>query len=192
MPPFKIYVGNLPPQARSSDLRELFEKFGRVVECDILKDYGFVHMDYSNDGKAAIAGLNDTYWKGARIRVAVSTTRTHKGEPSVHRAKRRRDYTPERSKRNRSSRSRRSRSRSRSRNYSPPPLPLHHAPRSPPSPPLPPPPPPPPHHHYRHSRRHSDDYDNHNDYHHHHSHPHRSSHKERPSRSPRSPPTRLG
>jgi RNA recognition motif-containing protein len=63
MAPFKIYVGNLPPGARSGDLRDLFEKFGPVLECDILKDFGFVHMDFSNDAKAAIAALNDTFWK---------------------------------------------------------------------------------------------------------------------------------
>lgn len=82
MTPVKIYVGNLTTAARSCDLKELFEKFGRVVECDILKDFGFVHMENLNDAKAAIAGLNDTVWKGSRVRVELSTTRTQKGEPS--------------------------------------------------------------------------------------------------------------
>ncbi len=80
--PIKIYVGNVPTSARNSELKELFEKFGKVVECDILKEFGFVHMEDTNDAKAAIAGLNDTLWKGARIRVELSTTKTNKGEPS--------------------------------------------------------------------------------------------------------------
>ncbi len=80
--PIKIYVGNVPPSARNSELKELFEKFGKVVECDILKEFAFVHMDDSNDAKAAIAGLNDSVWKGGRIRVELSTTKTNKGEPS--------------------------------------------------------------------------------------------------------------
>jgi RNA recognition motif-containing protein len=79
--PIKIYVGNVPVVARNSELKELFEKFGKVVECDILKDFAFVHMDDTNDAKAAIAGLHDTLWKGARLRVELSTTRTNKGEP---------------------------------------------------------------------------------------------------------------
>ena len=79
--PIKIYVGNVPVAARTVELQELFEKFGKVVECDILKDFAFVHMDDTNDAKAAIAGLHDSLWKGARIRVELSTTRTNKGEP---------------------------------------------------------------------------------------------------------------
>jgi len=81
--PIKIYVGNVPSSARNSELKELFEKFGKVVECDILKEFAFVHMDDTNDAKAAIAGLNDSLWKGSRIRVELSTTKTSKGEPSL-------------------------------------------------------------------------------------------------------------
>ena len=39
-------------------------------------------MDDTNDAKAAIAGLNDSLWKGARVRVELSTTKSSKGEPS--------------------------------------------------------------------------------------------------------------
>lgn len=76
----KIYVGNVPPKALNSELKELFEKFGKVVECDILKEFAFVHMEEVSDAKAAIAGLNDTLWKGNRIRVEISTTKVNKGE----------------------------------------------------------------------------------------------------------------
>ncbi|CAF1036613.1 unnamed protein product [Brachionus calyciflorus] len=78
----KIYVGNIPTAARNSELKDLFEKFGKVCECDILKDFAFVHMQDTSDAKAAIAGLHDTLWKGSRIRVEISTTKTNKGEPS--------------------------------------------------------------------------------------------------------------
>ncbi len=84
--PIKIYVGNIPQSARNSELKELFEKFGKVVECDILKEFAFVHMEDTNDAKAAIAGLNDSLWKGSRIRVELSTTKTNKGKcrtPSI-------------------------------------------------------------------------------------------------------------
>lgn len=40
--PTKIFIGNLGSNCRSEDLRELFEKYGKVTECDVLKNFGFV------------------------------------------------------------------------------------------------------------------------------------------------------
>ena len=81
----KLYVGNVAVSARNCELKELFEKFGAVAECDILKEFAFVHMASENDARAAIAGLNDSVWKGGRLRVELSTTRTQKGEPAAKR-----------------------------------------------------------------------------------------------------------
>jgi RNA-binding protein 4 len=39
---FKIFVGNLSSNAAVGDVRPLFEKYGKVVECDVMKNYGFV------------------------------------------------------------------------------------------------------------------------------------------------------
>jgi RNA-binding protein 4 len=39
---FKIFVGNLSSNAAVGDIRPLFEKYGKVVECDVMKNYGFV------------------------------------------------------------------------------------------------------------------------------------------------------
>lgn len=39
---FKIFVGNLSSNTTATDVKPLFEKFGKVVECDIMKNYGFV------------------------------------------------------------------------------------------------------------------------------------------------------
>lgn len=103
--PIKIYVGNVPQTARNSELKELFEKFGKVVECDILKEFAFVHMDDTNGAKAAIAGLNDSLWKGSRIRVELSTTKTSKGEPS-HRFRNHEDSSIDRIRRRSSDRER--------------------------------------------------------------------------------------
>ena len=74
MAPLKLFVGNVPPRVNKSDLIDLFEKYGRVDECDILKDFAFVHMRYTTDGKAAISALDRTNWRGFRLRVEVSTT----------------------------------------------------------------------------------------------------------------------
>ncbi len=38
----KIFVGNLDEGARADELRALFEQFGQVTECDIIKNFGFV------------------------------------------------------------------------------------------------------------------------------------------------------
>ena len=40
--PTKLYVGNIPSSVSSRELTELFEKYGKVMECDIIKDYAFV------------------------------------------------------------------------------------------------------------------------------------------------------
>ena len=38
----KLYVGNLPDEAKEKDLRDLFQAFGDVSEVAILRGYGFV------------------------------------------------------------------------------------------------------------------------------------------------------
>ena len=38
----KIFLGNLSEAATADDVRPLFEEFGRVVEADVIKNYGFV------------------------------------------------------------------------------------------------------------------------------------------------------
>lgn len=40
--PTKLYIGNISPSVSSTELKELFEKYGKVLECDIVKDYAFV------------------------------------------------------------------------------------------------------------------------------------------------------
>lgn len=39
---FKLFIGNLADKTTANDLRPLFEKYGKVVECDVVKNYGFV------------------------------------------------------------------------------------------------------------------------------------------------------
>ncbi|XP_074655022.1 RNA-binding protein lark-like [Tubulanus polymorphus] len=68
----KVFVGSLPSCCRKGDLQALFEKYGRVVECDIVKDYGFVHFETPDDAKAAVAGLNDSEFQDATIKVELS------------------------------------------------------------------------------------------------------------------------
>lgn len=38
----KIFLGNLSSDTTAEKVRPLFEKYGEVVECDVLKNFGFV------------------------------------------------------------------------------------------------------------------------------------------------------
>src|SRR4030043_2419237 len=64
----KLFVGGLPYTVTSSQLEEIFSKFGKVVSCDLITDkysgqskgFGFVEMDNDKDADEAIKGLNGT------------------------------------------------------------------------------------------------------------------------------------
>ncbi|XP_065567530.1 RNA-binding protein 4.1-like isoform X2 [Artemia franciscana] len=72
---FKIFLGNLAEGVSNEDVRPLFEKYGEIVECDIVGSFGFVHMRNADEGKAAIADLNGHFIKGKNMRVEASTSR---------------------------------------------------------------------------------------------------------------------
>lgn len=72
-PKTKIFVGRLPENAQSQDLRRLFERYGTVTECDILNRYGFVHMKTEEQAAQAIEGLHNCNFMGSLISVEAST-----------------------------------------------------------------------------------------------------------------------
>lgn len=37
---FKLFIGNLDENTKAGELRPLFEKYGTVLECDLIKNYG--------------------------------------------------------------------------------------------------------------------------------------------------------
>lgn len=41
-PTTKIFVGNLTDNTKAPQVRALFAKYGTVLECDIVRNYGFV------------------------------------------------------------------------------------------------------------------------------------------------------
>ena len=43
--PVKIFIGNLNENTTGNDLRPLFERYGRVTECDVVRNYGFVVIE---------------------------------------------------------------------------------------------------------------------------------------------------
>ncbi|XP_045475885.1 RNA-binding protein lark [Harmonia axyridis] len=74
-PTTKIFVGNLTDNTKAPEIRELFKRFGTVVECDIVRNYGFVHLESSGDVNEAIKELNGTMVDGQPMKVQISTSR---------------------------------------------------------------------------------------------------------------------
>nr|XP_009301353.1 RNA-binding protein 4.1 isoform X2 [Danio rerio] len=60
----KLHVGNISSSCTNQELRAKFEEYGPVVECDIVKDYAFVHMERVEDAMEAISGLDNTAFQG--------------------------------------------------------------------------------------------------------------------------------
>ncbi|CAL8240403.1 unnamed protein product [Merluccius merluccius] len=71
----KLHVSNLGEGSTHEELKGKFEEFGAVVECDIVKDYAFVHMERMEDAMAAIDKLDNTAFKGKLMNVQLSTSR---------------------------------------------------------------------------------------------------------------------
>jgi RNA recognition motif-containing protein len=79
----KLFVGGLPYSVSSSQLEEIFSKFGKVISCDVINDrysgqskgFGFVEMQKDEEADEAIKKLNDTQLEGRRIAVNVARPR---------------------------------------------------------------------------------------------------------------------
>lgn len=73
----KIFVGNLTEKTRSAEVRTLFEKYGTVLECDVIRNYGFVHLEIMDNLNIndAIRELNGMVVDGQALKVQVSTSR---------------------------------------------------------------------------------------------------------------------
>lgn len=72
---FKLFIGNLDEKTNVNEIRPLFEKYGKVVECDIVKNYGFVHFEKESDGREAMQNLNGYQINGQSIKVETSKSR---------------------------------------------------------------------------------------------------------------------
>jgi RNA recognition motif-containing protein len=72
----KIYVGNLAPETREGEVRDLFAAHGTVRSLRLVSDiftgacrgFGFVEME-GHEARAAIAALNGAMFKGQPIKV---------------------------------------------------------------------------------------------------------------------------
>lgn len=81
-----IFVARLSYQTTEDQLRQLFEAFGTVTSVKIIfdkmegrsKGYGFVEMEDDEEGRQAIAALNDKEVDGRNIVVKESEPREPK------------------------------------------------------------------------------------------------------------------
>ncbi|KAL1121988.1 hypothetical protein AAG570_003396 [Ranatra chinensis] len=80
---FKIFVGNLSDKTTTNDIRPLFEKYGKVVECDVVKNYGFVHMEHEEGGRDAIQNLNGYLVNDQAMKVEAATSRKGPNTPTT-------------------------------------------------------------------------------------------------------------
>ncbi|XP_033839361.1 RNA-binding protein 4.3 [Periophthalmus magnuspinnatus] len=68
----KIFVGNLSTEATQDELKELFEQYGSVMECSIIKNFAFVHMDDRKAATKAIKSLHHYVLHGTPMNVEAS------------------------------------------------------------------------------------------------------------------------
>ncbi|XP_028835184.1 RNA-binding protein 4.3 [Denticeps clupeoides] len=77
--PVKLHVANVEKGA-ADELRALFEEYGTVSECSVVKNFAFVHMPNSEEAMDAMKGLTNTEFQGKRIHVQISKSRPRGGE----------------------------------------------------------------------------------------------------------------
>ena len=73
----RLFVGGLPFSVTSSQLEEMFSKFGKVNSADVITDrdsgrskgFGFVEMEKVDEAEEAIKKLNETELEGRKIAV---------------------------------------------------------------------------------------------------------------------------
>mgnify|MGYP002716472551 FL=1 len=68
-PTTKVFVGNLTDNTKAPQVRALFAKYGTVVECDIVRNYGFVHIESSDNVNECIRELNGYILDGQPMKV---------------------------------------------------------------------------------------------------------------------------
>lgn len=78
--PMKLHIANVE-KGHEKELQELFEEYGTVSECAIVKNFAFVHMPNSDEAMDALEGLDNTEFAGKRIHVQVSKSRPRGGAP---------------------------------------------------------------------------------------------------------------
>ncbi|EFP05700.1 CRE-RNP-1 protein [Caenorhabditis remanei] len=72
--PSKLFVGNLPDNVDSNKLKQVFQPFCKVTECDIVKNYAFVHIE-EDDVDSIITRLTGYSIEGKVVNIKKSTSK---------------------------------------------------------------------------------------------------------------------
>ncbi|KAK6056634.1 hypothetical protein COOONC_05860 [Cooperia oncophora] len=70
----KLFVGNLADTVDSTKLKQVFQQFTKVTECDVVKNYAFVHIE-DDDVQSIINRLNGYNLEGKSIHIQLSTSK---------------------------------------------------------------------------------------------------------------------
>ncbi|ORX62021.1 RNA-binding domain-containing protein [Hesseltinella vesiculosa] len=69
----RLYVGRLNPTVGRHEVKDMFSKYGRVVDVQLFPNYGFVEFDRSRDAKEARRFLHGHKIAGERLLVDYAT-----------------------------------------------------------------------------------------------------------------------
>ena len=80
----KLYVGNLSKKVNDAQLSDLAAAYGKIVSCNVATDrpsgeskgFGFVEYSTTEEGNAAIQGLNGRDVNGQALKVNEARPRT--------------------------------------------------------------------------------------------------------------------
>lgn len=64
--PVKLHIANVE-KGHEKELQGLFEEYGTVTECAIVKNFAFVHMANSDEAMDALEGLDNTEFQGKYV-----------------------------------------------------------------------------------------------------------------------------
>ncbi|MBK7434729.1 MAG: RNA-binding protein [Chitinophagaceae bacterium] len=81
-----IYVSNLSFNTNDAELNELFSQYGTVSSAKVITDretgrsrgFGFVEMSSDDEGKEAMAGLNNKEVEGRAMSVSIAKEKTER------------------------------------------------------------------------------------------------------------------
>jgi arginine/serine-rich splicing factor 7 len=64
---YKVYIGNVPKNARESDIKEFFLSYGNIYNIVLKRSYGFVEFEDRGDADDAVKHLDGKMLLGARL-----------------------------------------------------------------------------------------------------------------------------
>ena len=71
----KLFVGNLALDTTQEELSAIFESYGQVVSCSVLRQFAFVHLHGDGSAERAIRELNGREFRGRNLVVVESRGR---------------------------------------------------------------------------------------------------------------------